>query len=1305
MAGSADSQDWERFKNVIRALYTAKSHKLEGPDGVIERMESRFGFKRTKAQYERQFKKWGFQKYRTKEDWKTMNQKIELRKRNATESNIYCDGELMSNKKLRKEISRQGYMTSTEQFIRAQEPPPQTPPGFDIRTPTAQPLFRLVFENLPILQFQAKIQPLSKSIRSFDTGLSALVPLLGNAHQPYNNKSALPIIESLLPNSALLDEVCATGLAIERVDQLGPVEFLNLSIFLISNNFPGKANREQLCKWLKDHVNPSVLKALSSMGGPTADALLENLFRFAVESEDIPTVKYLIKSGVNPNGHACRHSSIPDDLTPLQLACILGNIELIQELIQAGSSIDQPGTGWKSSALVLAIIGANLKKEDHNIYCQGDQEPKDDMASEESHLLSLTNSLIDSGAGINLDDTDKSCPASPRWPGHHQYLFDPIASITKVSHSPLTVAAKYKNIELVDFLIKKGADVKFRTNYNTSAIIECFDGCSDMNLFTDFKINFSTGETTPRSPKPVLPFSGCSLSKFHTVVRSLLEAGANANDQFKHCQSNWRSEEEHHYGYNCCETYTVLDLSVLTERVEVVGMMLYAGAGPVTENSMERAISKGGLEMICYLLNAGAPLSSEAVRGAMLRGGNVQFIEALLAKRQDIYMKEVVFVEALRRGDVSVLDYLFKDETCNSQDFIPTSLELTEAIQECCRSGNIDALRLILDKSSTYQFPISSWFGKSLIIAVSKGRDEVADALCSAGADINAIPLLLAIRKKNKRIVRNLISAGARLNTESKCLSCYGYHKVSGNILISAIEWGDRTVIEDLLQAGANIDALGTYSERWITKCCFNSNMTPLAAAILAKDSNLVRYLISAGAAVNFPRDCMPTCIGVTPLVAAILTNDSNLVRYLISAGAAINIPPDCMPNGNGITPLVAAIEQKDLDLVKYLIYEGAEINSLSGFMGNNDTYVTPLAAATSIGYFEVADSLIQAGANPYDDRALTAATNDLKLLQLLLTALHNWDQPSDRCQIGGRALYEAVWNNDQVMVRAILDSPLRDKISTIWLSFLLRNVICNHYRNLSIVRILIMSIADLNLALPSEEGHNFASSLWEAVEHGNRQVVEILLEAGAHPDIATCDIAYSPMQHAVIKGNQDIVQIFLDHGSNPDAALPHRNKSTPIPIAVDNQDMKMLRILLQYNYNPKTVFDDMKHTPLQTAARDGNKEMVELLLEHGADVNSPPPKRFGATALQFAAINGFAGIAYLLLQNGADVNALAAEIDGRTALEGAAEHGRTDMVQLLLNAEANIFGDGQPQYENAVRRASENGHHGIRRLLESYHG
>jgi hypothetical protein len=45
MSQAPDSQGWERLKHVMHALYIAKGHKLEGPEGVIKMMEHRHGFK------------------------------------------------------------------------------------------------------------------------------------------------------------------------------------------------------------------------------------------------------------------------------------------------------------------------------------------------------------------------------------------------------------------------------------------------------------------------------------------------------------------------------------------------------------------------------------------------------------------------------------------------------------------------------------------------------------------------------------------------------------------------------------------------------------------------------------------------------------------------------------------------------------------------------------------------------------------------------------------------------------------------------------------------------------------------------------------------------------------------------------------------------------------------------------------------------------------------------------------------------------------------------------------------------------
>jgi ankyrin repeat protein len=100
------------------------------------------------------------------------------------------------------------------------------------------------------------------------------------------------------------------------------------------------------------------------------------------------------------------------------------------------------------------------------------------------------------------------------------------------------------------------------------------------------------------------------------------------------------------------------------------------------------------------------------------------------------------------------------------------------------------------------------------------------------------------------------------------------------------------------------------------------------------------------------------------------------------------------------------------------------------------------------------------------------------------------------------------------------------------------------------------------------------------------------------------------------------------------------------------------------------------------------------MLLNRGANVNAPGAACKGGTALQFAAIKGDLKLISKLLERGADVNAPRARFGGRTALEGAAEQGRVGVLELLLECgKANINGEGDDQYQKALKFAERNGH------------
>ena len=84
--------------------------------------------------------------------------------------------------------------------------------------------------------------------------------------------------------------------------------------------------------------------------------------------------------------------------------------------------------------------------------------------------------------------------------------------------------------------------------------------------------------------------------------------------------------------------------------------------------------------------------------------------------------------------------------------------------------------------------------------------------------------------------------------------------------------------------------------------------------------------------------------------------------------------------------------------------------------------------------------------------------------------------------------------------------------------------------------------------------------------------------------------------------------------------------------------------------------------TPLLVAAVSGRKEIIELLIREGADVNA---KVNGVTPLHQAAFRSHKEIAELLIANGADLNA----VDnvgkfGRTPLDWT--FGKTEIADLL---------------------------------------
>ena len=102
----------------------------------------------------------------------------------------------------------------------------------------------------------------------------------------------------------------------------------------------------------------------------------------------------------------------------------------------------------------------------------------------------------------------------------------------------------------------------------------------------------------------------------------------------------------------------------------------------------------------------------------------------------------------------------------------------------------------------------------------------------------------------------------------------------------------------------------------------------------------------------------------------------------------------------------------------------------------------------------------------------------------------------------------------------------------------------------------------------------------------------------------------------------------------------------------------------------------DVLSDALFAAARNGHTEVVEYLLDHGAQVDAKGV--FGGTGLHWAAINGHQKTVELLIARGASLTIRDARFDS-TPEGWANEGGHTDIAVVLMSARRTTDGESEP--------------------------
>lgn len=145
---------------------------------------------------------------------------------------------------------------------------------------------------------------------------------------------------------------------------------------------------------------------------------------------------------------------------------------------------------------------------------------------------------------------------------------------------------------------------------------------------------------------------------------------------------------------------------------------------------------------------------------------------------------------------------------------------------------------------------------------------------------------------------------------------------------------------------------------------------------------------------------------------------------------------------------------------------------------------------------------------------------------------------------------------------------------------------------NIDLVNALIVMGADL-----SWEGEYGGTPLYSAVSNNKKEIVQMLLEAGADPNQKSKG-RFSPLISAFDKyrPNLEIIKLLFEHGADPN--IQDSDGTTPLHIAVMNDNPEITELLLTNGADPN-IQNNVGNTPLHIPA---NYKIIELLIKHGAD-------------------------------------------------------------------------------------------------------
>lgn len=355
---------------------------------------------------------------------------------------------------------------------------------------------------------------------------------------------------------------------------------------------------------------------------------------------------------------------------------------------------------------------------------------------------------------------------------------------------------------------------------------------------------------------------------------------------------------------------------------------------------------------------------------------------------------------------------------------------------------------------------------------------------------------------------------------------------------------------------------------------------------------------------------------GFTPLHRAVEAGQAECATLLLELGA----PPDAIQAGGGGNrpdawyrpagqrPIDMALQRDDFDMVRVLLAGGAALTiEVAAAMGDAEEVKRILDSDP--------DALLALGdeaGRPMGEAARRGHTN---VIRVLLAHGVDPNLREGRDAPRGKALWHAAQRGDKEMARMLLEAgadpnaSIESSGTAAWMAKEpeLRRMFEEYGGCLDASLHLLDGNDEVVLAMAEEDPdavstHGCGGIFTMAVSFKRRDLLQPLLDCGVRvPDVVTGCRTY-------LWNTPDMTRVLLEHGMNPN--LPNWQRVTPLHDICsrggrgqpDPNRHELLDLFLGFGADINAMDEEYRSTPLGWAARNGLADMVEMLLERGAD-------------------------------------------------------------------------------------------------------